>query len=248
MRLIQISDCHLLPDPKDRLKDWSTHGSLRKLLERVKTSEKKAHGIIFTGDISQQGDAQSYKNLNQLLSFTQKPVFALPGNHDDPLEMREQMRKRVQCVHSVDLGEWQMLLLDSRIEGEEAGYISEADLNWLAFWLKASTDKHTVVAVHHQPVPVGSAWIDELMLKNGDDLLNLLKDYSNVKAVIFGHVHQEYDSNVEHIRILGCPSSCFQFKAKADEFALDTELQPGYRWLELSKDGSLDTGVIRLKK
>lgn len=247
MRLIQLSDCHLLADPKQRVRDFSTHGSLRQITERLKNAEKKAHAFIFTGDISQDGSAQSYQNLNKLLSFTQKPIYALPGNHDDALEMREQMRKRVHCVHSAELGCWQVLLLDSQVSGEAYGEISQADLNWLSFWLKASTDKHTLIAVHHQPLAVGSQWTDDIMLQNGDQLLNILKDYSNVKGLIFGHVHQEFDQTIEHIRIMGSPSTCFQFKAHIDEFAVDKSLKPGYRWLELNDDGSLETGITRLK-
>lgn len=247
MRLIQISDCHLLDDPKDRLKNVSTHGSLRALLERCKNTEKKAGAYVLTGDLSQTGSGQSYKNMAQLLSLINKPMYALAGNHDDILEMREQMRKQVQCVHSADLGLWQLLLLNSKVIDEEHGHISEADLNWLKLWLQASGDKPTLIAVHHQPVAVGSAWIDSIRLDNGEELLETLAAFPQVKGLIFGHVHQEYDQQFQHIRILGCPSSCFQYAAGSDEFAIDDVLRPGYRWLELNDDGSLETGVSRLK-
>lgn len=243
MRLIQLSDCHLLADPAALSRDFNTHESLRKILEYIK-SQDQADGFILTGDISQDRSAQSYRNLNALLSCTPKPTYALPGNHDDALVMREQLS--AQCVHSAELGNWQVLLLDSQVTGEAFGEISQADLNWLSLWLKTSTDKPTLIAVHHQPVPVGSQWTDQIMLQNGDQLLNVLKDYSNVKGLIFGHVHQEFDQQFEHIRILGSPSTCFQFKANVDEFSVDESLQPGYRWIELKDDGQLETGVVRL--
>lgn len=244
MRLIQLSDCHLLADPAALTRDYNTHQSLRHTLEQIHQQDH-ADAFIFTGDISQDGSAASYQHLNDLLTVLDKPVYALPGNHDNAPLMREQLR--AQCVHTADLEHWQVLLLDSPVSGEAYGEISPADLNWLNLWLKTSIDKHTLIAVHHQPLPVGSQWTDEIMLQNGDQLLNILKGYSHVKGLIFGHVHQEFDRQFEHIRIMGCPSSCFQFQAGVDDFAVDESLKPGYRWLELEDDGTLHTGITRLE-
>lgn len=247
MRLIQLSDCHVMSDPKGRAYDVSTLGSLRAMIERCKNTEKKADGYIFTGDISADGSRESYQNIKPVLSLINKPMYALPGNHDDLLEMREQLRKQWQCVHSVDLHHWQILLLNSQVIGETFGQVSEADLNWLRLWLSASTQKHTLIAIHHPPVAVGSAWIDAKGLNNGGALLNTLKEFDHVKGIIFGHAHQAFDSQFEHIRILGCPSSAYQFAANQDEFSIDSTLRPGYRWLELGDSGDIDTGIIRLK-
>ena len=243
MRLIQLSDCHLLAQPDSLTRDFNTHESLRQCIAHIK-SQEKADAFIFTGDISQDGSAESYQQLSTLMGFTRKPLYALPGNHDNAATMRAQLN--ANCAHNSALGRWQIILLDSQVEGEAWGEVGEADLNWLTLCLKTSTDKPTLVAVHHQPIPVGSQWTDDIGLQNGDQLLNLLKDYRHVKGLIFGHVHQAFDTQFEHIRILGCPSSCFQFKAGIDEFCVDETLQAGYRWLELGDKGELDTGIVRL--
>jgi len=242
MRLIQLTDCHLLADPQQLSRGFNTHDCLSQVAEHLKNTA--ADAFIFTGDLSQDGSAVSYQYLHALLDFTDKPVYALPGNHDDAIVMREQLS--AQCVHSAELGNWQVLLLDSQVTGEAFGEINQADLNWLSLWLKTSTGKPTLIAIHHQPLAVGSQWTDDIMLQNGDQLLNILKGYADVKGLIFGHVHQEFDQQFGHIRIMGCPSTCFQFKAKVDEFAVDKTLQAGYRWLDLNDDGSLESGITRL--
>ena len=247
MRVIQLSDFHLYNDKDECLKGCNTYSSLQNVLQHIKKTEKKADAFILTGDLSQTGEPPSYQLINSLFGFTQKPVYALAGNHDDLLEMREQMRKKVQCVHSVELGEWQILMLHSPVQGAPHGHISEADLNWLKLWLAASKDKHTLIAVHHHPVKVGSDGFDDIMLDNGDDLLAILKEHEQVKAVVFGHIHQEFETHIEHIRILSCPSTSLQYQPKSPEHCIDDSVTAGYRWLELNNDGSIETGVARIK-
>jgi len=48
------------------------------------------------------------------------------------------------------------------------------------------------------------------------------------------------------LRLLGCPSTCFQFKPGSADFALDFVPQ-GYRWLDLYPDGAINTAVVRLE-
>jgi Icc protein len=62
--------------------------------------------------------------------------------------------------------------------------------------------------------------------------------------VLFGHVHQEVDSEFQGLRLLSSPSTCIQFTPGADAFTLEASA-PGYRWLELRDDGTLETGVRR---
>jgi len=161
--------------------------------------------------------------------------------------MREVFRTRnIQCTHTADLGDWQLIMLNSQVQGDVYGEISTADLNWLRLWLNATT-KPTLVGVHHHTMPIDSTWMDRIILKNHDELMDLLSAYDHVKAIAFGHIHQTFDSMHHHIRVLGTPSTCHQFKPHAIEFELDN-LPAGYRWLELNSDGSLETGIERLPK
>jgi Icc protein len=43
---------------------------------------------------------------------------------------------------------------------------------------------------------------------------------------------------------MGTPSTCFQFAPHSATFAID-DAGPGYRWLELHADGSLESRVGR---
>ncbi|MGM0564032.1 MAG: phosphodiesterase [Pseudomonadota bacterium] len=244
-RLLQLSDCHLMANREETLRGFNPHESLRKLLEQIKKKDRRFDALLLSGDLSNEGGSESYRLLPELLAFCKKPVYALPGNHDDPLEMREQMRKQVQCVHSTDIGPWRLLLLDSRVAGQTEGQLSDEELSRLKLWLEHGREKPTLVAVHHHPHPVGSAWMDDLCLQNGEELLTLIRQHPQVKAVTFGHTHQAFDSVVDGVRLLGTPATCFQYTPGRDDFDID-DLPPGYRWFDLHDNGQLDTGITWL--
>jgi len=46
--------------------------------------------------------------------------------------------------------------------------------------------------------------------------------------------------------MLASPSTSVQFLPDSDEFSVDTR-PPGYRWLNLHPDGTIETGVERVE-
>ena len=69
---------------------------------------------------------------------------------------------------------------------------------------------------------------------------------TQVRGVLWGHVHQELDLTRKGIRYMATPATCSQFLPGSDDFALDTR-PPGYRTLQLSSDGSIHTEVVWLR-
>ena len=141
------------------------------------------------------------------------------------------------------VGKWLMVGLDSCISGEAGGEISEDELQRLDETVSNSSAAHVVVCLHHPPVPLGSAWLDPVKLKNGDELLHKLQSLGRVRLVVFGHVHQPYDAVHNEIRIVGTPSTCRQFEPGSEEFAVD-ERPPAYRRIVLNNDGSTENELI----
>ena len=66
--------------------------------------------------------------------------------------------------------------------------------------------------------------------------------HGKVRAVINGHIHQQFETDWGGIKVYSAPSTCFQFKPKAEEFTMGDE-PPAYRWIDLHNDGRVDTGV-----
>lgn len=88
--------------------------------------------------------------------------------------------------------------------------------------------------------------MDAMGLRNGAEFLTILEGYRDrVRAVLWGHIHQEFAQRWNGIEMLGTPSTCIQFKPRADRYTVDA-LAPGYRWLELRPNGDFVTQVVRV--
>ena len=85
----------------------------------------------------------------------------------------------------------------------------------------------------------------DIGLQNPQKFWETTKTSSKLRAVVYGHIHQQLDFEFEDIRCLCAPSTCIQFKPDVVNFALD-KMNPGYRNLELYPDGAIDTQVIRV--
>jgi Icc protein len=141
---------------------------------------------------------------------------------------------------------WQILLLDSQVFGVPHGELSEFQLEWLENKLSDSPERHTLLLLHHHPLPSGCSWLDQHSLRNAGELNNVLQRFPNVRHLLCGHIHQELDLDWNGRRLLATPSTCVQFKPHCANFTLDT-IAPGWRWLDLYDDGTLHTEVCRLE-
>jgi Icc protein len=136
-------------------------------------------------------------------------------------------------------------MLNTTARWDESGQIALDELNRLDTTLAANRDQHALVCMHHHPLPMGSAWLDSINLHNSEEFLTIIQRHKNVRGIVWGHVHQESDREHNGVRMLSSPSTCSQFLPNSDTFKLDT-LPPGYRWLELMPDGSIETEVVWL--
>jgi Icc protein len=248
VRLIQLTDTHLEADPGAELKGVNVRRTLTAVLDLVRSHEPDFAAFLLTGDLSHDETLASYRALSDLVVSFGKPAFALAGNHDDPAAMIEGFASAgggVRTGRGHDLGGWHMVLADSRVPGEVGGRLSETEREALDGVLAARPETPALLALHHHPVPTGTAWMDAIALDNPEALDGLLKRHPQVRGVVWGHVHQEQDAARDGVRLLGTPATCIQFHPTSQEFALD-DRPPGYRWIDLRPDGTLATGVRRL--
>ncbi|MCT7653925.1 3',5'-cyclic-AMP phosphodiesterase [Oceanimonas sp. NS1] len=244
--LSQITDTHLFADREGELLGVATWHSCRAVVNAMKEELAGCDAILATGDLSQDQSAESYRHFVAMMSELTPPVFWLPGNHDEAPVMQAELDAAGVSQANHLLGEhWQVLLLDSQAQGETCGRLSEAQLTLLDTALEHYPQHHLLLAVHHQAVPAGCAWLDQHNLRNAEQLQVRLARHQANSVVLCGHVHQGFDQVFDGIRYLASPSTCIQFKPLSDDFALDY-MAPGWRQLSLYPDGRLSTRVWRL--
>ena len=244
LTLLQISDTHLHAAADSRMRGVTTYATFLSVLEHAKRDRRwPVDAILATGDIVQDESRAGYERFRAALEPLGVPVYAIPGNHDDPKLMGEiLMSGDFQLGGELRRDSWSVVLLSTFLAGEDAGGLGPARLQGLRQALAAHLGQHILVAMHHHPLPMGSAWLDGVALRDSSDFWQIIDRHRNVRAVICGHVHQAADRTRNDVRFLSTPSTCAQFLPGNEFFALD-DRPPGMRWLELFADGRIETEV-----
>jgi 3',5'-cyclic-AMP phosphodiesterase len=240
IQLVQLTDTHLFGDPGRLLRGTPTLPALRATIAAAHADLTACDAVLATGDLVQD-DAGGYARFREEFGAIGKPVLCIPGNHDDLPSMHLALaHPPFQLGGVYDAGNWRTILLDSTVAGETGGALRNDELDLLQAALFAAPARHTLVALHHHPIPLRSRWLDTVGLTNADALFKIVRAHSQVRGIVFGHVHQAVDVVHEGVRLLGTPSTCSQFKPGSEDFALD-DLPPAWRTLRLDNDGRLDT-------
>ena len=226
------------------LRGTVTQESLQRVLDHYHAGDWRADRALITGDLIQDDSVEAYDRFRELLLPLNMRMHCVPGNHDIRDLMRPICsRPPFSYCATEHIHDWLLLGLDSCITGNAGGEIAAEEFERLDRIIDESSAKHIMVCLHHPPVPMGSAWLDTVLLKNGDELLERLHAAGRVRLLVFGHVHQPYDAEHRGIQVIGTPSTCSQFKPGSDDFALD-DRPPAYRRITLNGDGSSSTELI----
>ena len=246
VRILHFTDPHLFAGKDGSLRGTVTYDTLSAVLDHIGRCAWPADLVAMTGDLIQDDSAEAYQRFAELTAPLGLPIHCVPGNHDVRKLMQEALAQPpYHYCESVRAGNWLIVGIDSCIDGEAGGHVSESELTRLSALLSDTAAEHAAICLHHPPLPMNSRWLDSVGLKNADEFLDVVRAAGNVRIAIFGHVHQEFDKVADGTRIIGTPSTCAQFKPLADDFMLDDN-PPAYRRLALNADGSVDTELIWL--
>ena len=244
LRVLHLTDPHLFADRNGQLRGTVTYDSLQRVIAHYRDGGWKADVVALTGDVVQDDSREAYRNCRDLLAPLGLPVHCVPGNHDVRPLMRDELGSSpFAYCQSEHFGNWLMINLDSCIDGDAGGSVSEQEMQRMDSTIGASTATHVIVCLHHPPVAMGSAWLDSVGLVNGEEFLDRMQVSGRIRAALLGHVHQEYDADFGGVRIITTPSTCNQFKPRSTDFAVD-DRPPAYRTIDLYADGQITTRLV----
>ncbi len=246
--LVQLTDSHLFGEPDTAMLGVNTDASLRAVLRQIEADGKHPDLLLATGDLSQDGEAASYRRFATILGeaegLARAQIRCLPGNHDQPAVLRQELAQWSAPV--TDVGAWRVVALDTTVPGSNAGHLPDGQLDLLEAALAEAPGRHTLIAMHHNPMQMDSHWHDSMMIDNPQALFKRLARWPQARVLLWGHVHHEFDRRRHNLRMLATPSTCFQFSIRDGKHVVDN-MAPGYRWIKLYQDGSMATGVRRVQ-
>ena len=244
LHFLHITDCHLMDHRDDLFHQQNTRSNLQRVIQQSISSYPDIDFILITGDISQTGTPASYEVFKSIIGAIDIPIYAVPGNHDDPaLLQRVIATSPDQSISIIHVKQYSLLLASSWVKDKHYGRISEQSLEQIEQQLKSSDGGFNIIAIHHPPVVVGSQWLDNLGLKNGPELLKLVNASSAKSLIICGHVHQEINRELGQSGLLATPSTCHQFQPHCDSMQRINEASPAYRYVSISNGQMITTKI-----
>jgi 3',5'-cyclic-AMP phosphodiesterase len=211
--IAQVTDIHLGFDPDNPVE--FNRKRLDQVLRHLNDGPNRPDLLIATGDLTEHGDAASYKRLANAFSICSFPVHMCLGNHD----VRRNFSAQFPNVPVVDgfvqyvleTGGIRIIMLDTLEEGRHGGAFCDARVEWLAATLAQDRTTPTVIVMHHPPVEVGIAWMnthpEEQWVNN---FTQAIKDAPNIKGIICGHVHRSITVPWQGTAVAICSSTAPQ--------------------------------------
>lgn len=221
-RIVHLSDSHLPPREDEALSGCYPHRTLKLVVQEIANLNPKPEAILVTGDMTDGASEREYALFQEQLKPLSIPIYWIPGNHDDTAVMSNAIEQQYfSAAKSVSLGDWQLLLLDSHIVGEDHGHISATEFAFLSTELKRHSNRPTLVALHHTPCSPCVSF--GCQLDNHEEFLALLKTHPQVKLVLAGHTHHAEKTSLDGFDVFTAPSTFAQFIHLTDEALFDPE-------------------------
>lgn len=243
MKLLQLSDLHLFADQSKTLRGSDPYANLVRVLQVINQQHTDADGLLLSGDLSQDESLASYQLLNDMLAELPLPIYYIAGNHDQPHYMQQGFTAaNIQHQKQIIVDDWQLILLNTRVDGKVSGYLNEHELAFLQQCLQQQPKRSALIAIHHHCLAV-DGHMDRYILENADDLFSLICDYPQVRLIVHGHVHQVFEKTINTVTVMSAPATCYQITPKQANCVVE-HTQPGFRLLQLSNAGQWHSKLV----
>jgi 3',5'-cyclic-AMP phosphodiesterase len=196
IRIAQISDLHIKPPGQLAYGRVDTAKALERCVAALNAFEPKPDFVVISGDLVDTPNAEEYEYLKRLLAPLKWPFAGIPGNHDGRELMRAAFPGAAYASSSaalnqkIEVGELDLVLLDSSVPGKPHGELDALTLQWLEATLASSAERPALLFLHHPPFIAGIGHMDRQNLHNAAELEPIIRRHPRVKIVATGHVHR----------------------------------------------------------
>ncbi|MFT5043919.1 MAG: Icc protein [Porticoccaceae bacterium] len=199
MKFIHITDTHLLKSG-ELFHGFDTQKRFELCIRNVRENHSDAHCIVVTGDLAERGEPEAYQFFNEQIKSTGLPVYSILGNHDERDNYNSQFPGVLQDLDgfvqaAIETPVGVFLLLDTKLDGSDAGTFCERRQQWLLGQLKKHNSAPVFLFMHHPPFDLNLPGIDKIGLDAKEAFSSLVNTHKNVRHIFFGHAHRPLCGN-----------------------------------------------------
>jgi 3',5'-cyclic-AMP phosphodiesterase len=261
LRLIQISDSHLIPRSQAFRYGRDPYNQLEIVVSHIKSQARALDLVIHTGDLcglkSVHATTAEYFIARDILDQLPCAYLVIPGNHDDKELLAEIVRPDCRLtpvslsprIKYLRIQNYSIVLADTADFDKRAGRLEDEDLVELSQFLSNASPKSVFIFAHHPILPVISPWIDNTMcLEKADELHQLLDRFADrVLGVFHGHIHREAVVSSGSVTYYSCPSTWVNYSMALEAEELSQELYSPYGYREIRHKENLVTSCFGLE-
>lgn len=208
IKFIHVTDLHLVPSDK-LLWGLSPSERLQKCLDDIATHHADAAFVAISGDLTEHGDVESYRQLADMLRGFPLPTHLMLGNHDNRdnyLTVFGGADASGFVQHAISVHGTRMLFLDTLKGGpSSAGLYDEPRRQWLSRELANLSGSQAIVFMHHPPFSIHHDLMDKIKLEDEEGFAALLHGQP-VRHLFFGHAHRTISGSWRGISFSALPS------------------------------------------
>lgn len=214
--IVHISDTHLMDGGRMLGGRYDTAGNLAHTLDAVERLGVRPDAIVFTGDLTDLGEAGAYRALRAAVEPVAArlgaPIVWVAGNHDERPALRAGLLDGAPSEDPVT-GVWdfdglRLIALDSTVPGWHHGDLEATQLAWLRGILAEPAPLGTILALHHPPLPSHIPFFDILELRNQDEFARAIAG-TDVRAILAGHLHYSTSGTFAGIPVSVASATCY---------------------------------------
>lgn len=238
LRFAQLSDLHLYAQKDFVYHKHNTYQSFCQVIELLKNEIASLDFLLITGDMAARQEKEVYFHIDQILKPLAIPYYWLPGNHDSATLMQTIASElSVQNARVFETKDTRFILLNSVDREEKAveGFLAQEELAFLHTSLQEALHTPTIIALHHQTLDTPNSWTAGLGLTNTKEFYEVIDSFTQIKAVICGHIHHAHQWERNNIAYFSAPATSYQFNPYTPTFTLDN-LSPGYQVFTIEND------------
>lgn len=203
-RFVHLTDLHLShPEMNDPHLFSDTVATLRQVVGMIAGLEPAPDFVAISGDLTNHGDAESYRVLHAVLEGLPVPVILALGNHDRRAGFREVFGEmfgemfgsgagdpEAPVLAEARHGDLHVLALDSSVAGRVGGAFGPDQAAWLEAALRGHPGCRKLILCHHPPHAGRAGALAWESLPAGDSarLGHVLAGH-DVAGILSGHVH-----------------------------------------------------------
>jgi 3',5'-cyclic-AMP phosphodiesterase len=218
MLIAQLSDLHVRPRGIPAARVVETNMLVERALLAVAALRPAPDVVVISGDVTECGRPEEYGMAAALLRrHLTMPVFVVPGNHDRRDNFRAGLGHMPGVLSDPDFVQYavedypiRLVMLDSVVPEAGHGLLCPARLAFLERTLAAEPHKPTILVLHHPPMLTGVASMDDIFLRNTEELGALLARHPQVERILTGHHHRSVVGRLGSAIVIVAPAVVHQ--------------------------------------